>query len=355
LLGEVYEFVLKSLPVLKERASMIDFNGGRVGDYWIESDFGGVEGCVVGVDGGRNWVECRNFVLYVVDAEAVVFEGGGEKGSVKMFDVDVLYPHRHVEDRVASYSEILEGKAAYMAFREMDVDFSFMDGSLIGVLIRPPFRGYTLGLGFERDLESYIDEMANSWNMVLRDAFFSKRMLRNVVSAYRDAGGAAASFLESSEKLLVYKRLIDDYGSRLVFVSKTSRGCDYFKSFRSDISIFSEFTRKSGYSPPLHLEISNKVKWRFPVFNEYFRELKVTVFYARLEEHGPVLRFEVPGMVDEDRVEEILAQAATYSVSGYPYPLRKAHGDVKVSDDEAERVFRLVGFYEAERGREFLE
>jgi len=355
LLGEVYEFVLKSLSVLREKASMIGFDGARVEDCWVECDFGEVEGCVVGVDGGRNWVECRSFVLYVVDAEAVVFERGEEKGTVKMFDVDVLYPHRHVEDRVASYSEILEGKVAYAALRGMDVDFLFMDGSLIGVLIRPPFRGYTLGWGFERELECYVDEMVDSWGMVLDEAVFSKRMLGKIVSAYRDAGGAAASFLESSEKLLVYRKLIDDYGSRLVFVSKTSRGCDYFRSFRSDISIFSEFTKSSGYSEPLHLEISDKVKWRFPVFNEYFRGLKVTVFYARLEEHGPVLRFEVPGVIDKGKVEEVLAQASAYSVSGYPYPLRKAHSEVKVSDEEAERVFRLVGFYEAERGREFLE
>lgn len=356
MLGEVYELTIKKLSVLRERAAAVRFNSGVVKNFWISAEFwGGEAGCVVGVDGGRNWVECKNFVLYIVDAEAVVFENEVEKDSLKMLDVDVLYPHRHVEDRVASYSEILEGKVAYRALEEKSDGTVFMDGSIIGVLIRPPFRGYALGLGFERDLKRYVDSMASSWGEVLEDAIFSKRLLDDVVNSYGEFGGAAASFLENAEKLLVYRRLLEDYGRRLVFVSKMSRGCDYFKSSKSDMSIFGEYTSGAGYSLPLHLEISNKVKWRFPVFNEYFRDFKVTMFYARLEDYGPVLRFEVPGFVDEERVEDVLAQAAAYSVSGYPYPLRKAHEEVKVSDEEAERVFRLVGVYEAERGREVLE
>nr|MDO8063744.1 DNA double-strand break repair nuclease NurA [Candidatus Freyrarchaeum guaymaensis] len=354
LLGEAYELALRNVSYLKEKASRVELDSWSVEETWVNAGFsGGFNGSVAGVDGGRNWVECRDFVLYVVDAEAVVFTDGEEGESVRMVDVDVLYPHRHVEDRIASYSEILEGKAAYMALRDRKVDRVFMDGSLIGVLIRPPFRGYASLR--ERGFERHAERVVNSWDRMLDEAVFSKRMLEEVVCAYGEMGGAAASFLESAEKLLVYRRLLEDYGDRLVFVSKTSRGCDYFKSFKSDISIFNEFTRRSGYSKPLHLEISRKAKWRFPVFDDFFRGLTVTVFYARLEDRGPVLRFEVPGCVEGRVVEEVLVQASTYSVLGYPYPLRKAHMDVKVSDDEIERVFRIVGFYEAERGREFLE
>ncbi|MEM1885142.1 MAG: DNA double-strand break repair nuclease NurA [Candidatus Jordarchaeales archaeon] len=356
MLGEVYEFTIERLPVLREKAAAVRFNSKVVEKFWISKEFRGRGvGCVVGVDGGRNWIECKNFVLYIVDAEAVIFEDEVEKGSLKVLDVDLLYPHRHVEDRVASYSEILEGKAAYKALQERSDGTVFMDGSIIGVLIRPPFRGYALGWDFERELKEYVDIMASSWSEVLEDAIFSKRMLEDVVKEYGEAGGAAASFLENAEKLLVYRRLLEEHGRRLVFVSKMSRGCDYFKFSKSDMSIFGECTKGAGYSLPLHLEISNKVKWRFPVFNEYFRDFKVTMFYARLEERGPVLRFEVPGFADEGKVEDVLAQAVAYSVSGYPYPLRKAHEEVKVSDEEARRVFRLVGFYEAERGREILE
>ncbi|MEM4699866.1 MAG: DNA double-strand break repair nuclease NurA [Candidatus Nezhaarchaeales archaeon] len=307
----------------------VPYEGGRVGSIRI-----------CGVDGGRNYREYSDWVVYVVNAEGVIYDGDVAEEPLRLLDVDVLLPYRYVEERVRTYCEILELKVAFKALEERGVDRVLVDGSLVSTLIKPLYaeRGRRLA-GIDKFVLRLEDAGPDLPKVVSKESWLELR------ESYGRRAGMALSFLSGVEKLIILKRVLEVGGARVAFVSKTSRGIDYFSAPKPDLALFQQFTRGPGYSRPFECYITDKVKKEFPVYLEFFRSLRLTLFYARLEEGGPVLRFEVPGALSGGEVEELLDEVAPYSVAGYPYPLSKAHQDVEVGNDEIERVVRILGLH----------
>ena len=341
MLREVYDLVLSRVEELKSKARAE--SRGDVEGRWRYRSFDrsaspNIKLC--GVDGGRNFREFKGFVIYVVDAEAVIYDGPSIVDSVKLYDVDILTPYRLVEERVRTYSEVLEAKAALEAVESRGVELALIDGSLISSLIKPLYAERARRLqGIDKFRERLKGLVATGRGIA------AKLLLKELSEAYGPEAGRAASYLEGVEKLLVYRRLLEDYRDRLVFVSKTSRGVDYFRSPRPDLAIFEQHTRHSGFSEPVYMRVGDKLRRSLPVDDRFFRSIDVTLFYARLEDRGPVLRFEVPRRVGEDEIEGLLRTIAPYSIAGYPYPLERAHRDVEVEDHELDRVRRLIGLH----------
>ncbi len=298
---------------------------------------------VCGVDGGRNFEEYRGFVVYVVDAEAVIYKGAEAEEPVKLCEIDILSPYRFVEERVRTYGEILEVKAALQALERRNVNLALLDGSLISSLIKPLYAERRRGL---QGIDEFVKrlEAMNPWEANI----LSKRLWEELKETYGGEAGRASSYLEGVEKLLLYKRLLSLHRDKLIFISKTSRGIDYFSSFKPDLAIFEHASKTSGYSKPLEVMVGEKVKRRLPVDGAFFKSLRLTLFYARLEDGGPVLRFEVPRKLGEEEVENLLNHLAIYSVAGYPYPLGKAHVDVEVEGAEIEKVVKMLGVHRVE-------
>ncbi|MCX8205098.1 MAG: DNA double-strand break repair nuclease NurA [Candidatus Nezhaarchaeota archaeon] len=344
MLGEVYELALSKAEEVRKAAEEAWVPYEAVSEAWVPYIGGGAGGSIklCGVDGGRNYIEYADYVVYVVNAEGVIYRGEEAEEPVRLFEVDVLLPYRYVEERIRTYCEILELKTALKALEERGVDEVLLDGSLISTLIKPLYaeRGKRLS-GIDRFILKLEDVSPSVPKVVSKEAW---------VELKRDYGGEAGralSFLSGVEKLLVLRRLLEVGEGRLTFISKTSRGVDYFSSPKPDLALFQRFTKGLGYSRPLEYCIGDKVSKKFPVHLEFFRSLKLTLFYARLEEEGPVLRFEVPGAVSKGRVEELLCKLLPYVVAGYPYPLSKAHLDVEVSDEEVESIARVIGLHRA--------
>jgi len=344
LLGEVYDLALSKAEELRRRAEEEWVAGGLVREAWrpyTPSPSGLIKLC--GVDGGRNYEEYRGYVVYVIDAEAVIYRGEEVEEPVKLFEVDVLTPHRYVEERIKTYGEVLELKAALKALEERRVELALLDGSLISSLIKPLYAERGRGLAGIEGFAAKLEGLDVGLPYVA-----SKELWPQLKEAYGGEAGKALSYLGGVEKLVVLRRLLESGWGRLAFISKTSRGIDYFNSFKPDLALFQQATRGAGYSRPMVVSVGSKVRRRLPVHAKFFKSLELTLFYARLENQGPVLRFEVPERLEPSEVEELLDKLSPYAVAGYPYPLNKAHLDVEVGDHEVEKVARIIGLHRAE-------
>lgn len=341
MLDDVYEVVLSKGEEIRRAVEEEWVPKEAVNEAWLPYEGGRASSIkICGVDGGRNYKEYSDWVVYVVNAEGVIYNGEVAEEPVKLFDVDVLLPYRYVEERIRTYCEILELKAALKALEERGVDRVLIDGSLVSALIKPLYaeRGRKLA-----GIDKFVARLEDVSPSIPKVA--SKECWPELREGYGRRAGRALSFLSGVEKLIVLKRVLEAGGARVAFVSKTSRGIDYFSAPKPDLALFQQFTRGPGYSRPFECRIMDKVKKQFPVHLDFFRSLELTLFYVRLEEGGPVLKFEVPSALSREEVEELLSEVAPYSVAGYPYPLSKAHLDVEVSSDEVERVARILGLH----------
>jgi NurA-like 5'-3' nuclease len=347
LLHEVYELALSKAARLREEVEGEAVPEDVVQGCWraYEPRWRGRAVKLCGVDGGRNYREYRGYVVYVLDAEAVIYVGGEAEEPVRLMDVDVLRPYRYVEERVRIYGEVLELKAALKSIEERGVELALLDGSLISSLSKPLYAERARGLSGIEAFVASLEEVEPTLPGVA-----SKELWPKLRQAYGDKAGRALSFLGGVEKLLLLKRLLSLEGARLAFISKTSRGVDYFASWKPDLALFQEATRGPGHSMPLAVTVGSRVpgKRRLPIHASFFKSLTITLFYARLEDGGPMLRFEVPGRLEEGGVEELLDSLAPYVAGGYPYPLGRAHLDVEVGDDDVERVAQALGLHKVE-------
>ena len=98
----------------------------------------------------------------------------------------------------------------------------------------------------------------------------------------------------------------------------------------------------------LKLETEN-----FPVYNEFFKGLTFTIFYARLDNFKNVIKVELPYEANESEIRRILSKIKCVCADGYPHLLKKAHHDVVVKKTDLERMHGLMGFIE-KTGREML-
>ena len=111
-------------------------------------------------------------------------------------------------------------------------------------------------------------------------------------------------YLENLENLLVISEFMTKK-EKIVAISKTSTSTEYFNSEIPDIAIFDMYSKKQGYSKPRYSNVSD-VKRDFPVRNEFFKSLTFTIFYARLEDHKNILKFELPYYATEGEYKRII-------------------------------------------------
>lgn len=80
----------------------------------------------------------------------------------------------------------------------------------------------------------------------------------------------------------------------------------------------------------------------------------VSTSYARLADHSPCVKLEIPGKVDEAHLRRLLEVLKHGSVNGYPYVLREAHQRGKISRDELVNLASMLGLASEIGGREVL-
>ncbi len=362
MLDSLYEKALVKKDNINERIN-IDFDNLSVDPsvYWREYPINeeDISVTICAGDGSINKKNFMSFIFYAIDAECLIYNK--ELKTIESSEIDIIPHHRHVEDRLRSYMGIFEIKNALKAFQQHDVDVFLFDGSILGNLIRPSPLEKKLQSELKDKIKyNYLPRLEKELKGGLDDSkvgITSSKFSKTIEEEFENKTDAMI-YLESLENLLVISELLKN-GRAVVAISKTSTSNEYFESEIPDMAIFDRYSRKEGYSSepsePKYIHISNpKVKREdFPVRNEFFRGLTFTIFYARLEDHKNILKFELPYKASEDDIKHILSVIKTNSAEGYPLLLKKAHNDVVIRKADLERLSKIIGFME-KRGREML-
>ena len=133
--------------------------------------------------------------------------------------------------------------------------------------------------------------------------------------------------------------------NNVIFVAKTSNTKKQFENMGSlagDIFYYNHVTTKPGYSKVF-------------VEGRYGEERAISSTFVRLSESTPIIKVELlgKGYSDQD-IKDIMDRLCKTSVGGYPYALKLAHNNCKISDRELAKMTSLLGLGNEVGSREVL-
>lgn len=300
-------------------------------------------------DGSFNKKKFLSFYFFAVASESLIFDGTLK--TLEIVELDTISHHRFSEDLLRTYMGLFEVKNALKVFHNFNIDYYLYDGSILGDLIRPQSGGEISKKLKDEVFDSCLDDLDSEIEM-LHDEISSNKLIKRYFKPYSTKFELKV-FLTNIEKLLVLKKLLKNK-KNIVAISKTSTSNEIFDTNIPDIAIFDKYTKNEGFSTPIYKDLSTEVKHLFEIEDEFFKSLKFTVFYLRLEENKNVLKVELPYKASREDIIEIISKLKKYSTEGYPYLLKKAHKDVVISNSDMDDLANIVNVYE-KSGREMLD
>jgi len=361
MLESLYSEAIRKKESISSKVEEYGIDDLDVSKHWKEEEISESKDdlTIAAGDGSKHEKKFLNFYFYAISAESLIYNKQLKK--IESSNIDVIPHSKFASDRIRNYMGLFELKNALQTIKTHDIDYYLFDGSLLGDLIRPfplekeipqEIKNEIIGLTENHlikdinnieniDVEISSNKIANN---ILKEKFEKLKEYEPVI------------FLEHIEKLLTLSYLLK-YNKKIIAISKTSTADDYFKEKISDIAIFDKHSPKSGFSYPAKIkpvfEKSEKLKREFSVEDSFFKSLKFTIFYLRLENNKNILKIELPYIADEKDIRNIIGVIKKNSPEGYPYLLKKAHHDVIIKKRDIEQLFKIFGFYE-KTGREML-
>ena len=159
-------------------------------------------------------------------------------------------------------------------------------------------------------------------------------------------GSLYSQFLTRQPSLIAVLNSTIKKKNNVVFVSKTSVTRNEFSSLRSlagDIFYYNHANKKPGFS-------------KIFVDKDLGPGKVISSVYARLRDSTPLIKIELLGSDhDESEIKLLLDRLYKNSVSGYPYALKLAHNNCKISNADLARLVSLYGLGNEIGSREVLE
>lgn len=351
MLDSLYEKALKKRDGIQQKLGEIGYSQVDASRQWVDHPLkeNTHDVSIAAGDGSINKRKFLPFIFYAIDAEGIIHSPRGLE-RIESSEIDIISHHKYVDDRLRSYMGIFEIKNALRMFAEYDVDLFLFDGSILGNLIRP--------FPIERELKEHLKERIREKYLPLleeelksSDVGITSSKFEDLITAEFNNHTEPVIYLENLENLLVICELMEQ-NQKIVAISKTSTSTEYFDSKIPDMAIFDMHSKKQGYSRPRYSNVS-EVKRDFPVRNGFLKGLIFTIFYARLEDHKNILKFELPYHATEEDIKELLKSIKKISAEGYPLLLKKAHNDVVIRKNDLKNLSKIIGFLE-KSGREML-
>ncbi|MDE1763410.1 MAG: DNA double-strand break repair nuclease NurA [Thaumarchaeota archaeon] len=133
--------------------------------------------------------------------------------------------------------------------------------------------------------------------------------------------------------------------NNVVFISKTSSARKQFEKLGSvagDIFYYNHALKRPGFS-------------KIFVDNDLGPGKVVSYVYARLRDSTPLIKIEMLGSgISENDVKLLLDRLTKNSVGGYPYALKLAHENCKITNSDLSRLVSLYGLSNEVGSREVL-
>ncbi|NJK77933.1 MAG: DNA double-strand break repair nuclease NurA [Nanoarchaeota archaeon] len=131
----------------------------------------------------------------------------------------------------------------------------------------------------------------------------------------------------------------------VIFIAKTSNTKKQFEdlgSLAGDIFYYNHITKGSGFS-------------KIFVEKKYGVDKVISSTFVRLSDSTPIIKLEfLGGHRDDDEIKSIMNKLYKSSVGGYPYALKLAHNNCKISDKELAKMVSLLGLSNEIGSREVL-
>lgn len=309
-------------------------------------------------DGSFNKKKYLGFNFYAVCAESLIYNPNDNSGlkTVESVELDILPHQSFIDDRLRNMMSIFELKTALKTLIKFNVNFYFDDGSLLGNLIRPIPIEENIPKSFRSDvlkkIKENIEKEVTSDEIKISSLKF-KEEFNELFEDTKINENSLISYLENIEHLIAMKLLLNKK-EKIIAISKTSTSNDIFHANVPDIAIFDKLTRNEGYSKPYYKKVTNEVKRDFPIYNNFFRDLWFTVFFARLENNKNIIKIELPYYANIDEIKKIISIIKSNSTEGYPHLLKKAHHDVVIKRSDIESLSQIIELID-KSGREMLD
>ena len=159
-------------------------------------------------------------------------------------------------------------------------------------------------------------------------------------------GSLYSQFLTRQASLVMMLTSAIRKKNNVVFVSKTSVTKNKFGhlgSLAGDIFYYNHAVKKAGFS-------------KIFVDKDLGPGKVISSVYARLRDSTPLIKIEMLGSDhNESEIKSLLDRLYKNSVSGYPYALKLAHNNCKISYTDLARLVSLYGLGNEIGSREVLE
>ncbi|MDH3361487.1 MAG: DNA double-strand break repair nuclease NurA [Nitrosopumilus sp.] len=133
--------------------------------------------------------------------------------------------------------------------------------------------------------------------------------------------------------------------NNVIFIAKTSNTKKQFESLGSlagDIFYYNHITKGPGFS-------------KIFVEKKYGSNKVISSTFVRLSDSTPIIKLELLGNDhDEIEIKSLLNKLYKTSIGGYPYALKLAHNNCKISDKELAKMVSLLGLSNEIGSREVL-
>ena len=133
--------------------------------------------------------------------------------------------------------------------------------------------------------------------------------------------------------------------NNVIFIAKTSNTKKQFEKYGSlagDIFYYNHIAKSPGFS-------------KLFVEKKYGADKTISSTFVRLSESTPIIKLEFLGEDHtEDEIKSTLNKLYKNSVGGYPYALKLAHNNCKISDKELGKMVSLLGLSNEIGSREVL-
>ena len=133
--------------------------------------------------------------------------------------------------------------------------------------------------------------------------------------------------------------------NNVIFIAKTSNTKKQFESLGSlagDIFYYNHITKGPGFS-------------KIFVEKKYGLNKVISSTFVRLSDSTPIIKLELLGNDhDEIEIKSLLNKLYKTSIGGYPYALKLAHNNCKISDKELAKMVSLLGLSNEIGSREVL-
>ena len=337
----------------------------------------------VAEDGSFNKKHYLGFYLYSVSGYAVGFYKDGSFVEEVTGDINLSVMKRAdlIDDYLRMLMFLTEFKALFRLAEKEKPEILIIDGTLSSRFITFfPKTDWFLNEEFEGKVANiageFIDDIKE--NLLSDDiTAFSKEIKEKVIERLieilgdkgrrRDVIEATLSKLAYFEYLLLLHKLFYglDWNPVVIGIAKTSHMTDIFNKSLPDIRVFHQYIKETGYSVSIYVDLEQK-KWEFSDVFEYMeknianelKDVSIKYFYGKYDKGRTISLIEVyenPELTSEIDPEHILDFLKYYSVTGYPFLLKKADNEVRITRRDMDMIEHLLDLKRELHGREGLE